>query len=356
MEKDLGFVAIILIWGGFFYLFVSTVFGGGVFSGGDNFLASAFNSFEEAVNTKKNIIGIFDENGDYRSSTVYSGSADIRNIDFSYQNPDLIFASSDEGLLVSNDGGSVWHVFSDVEHKINSGADVYKIAFDSSGNAYLSVFANNQGILYASRDNFLTVEKLFNIDNEVIYDFSVSGDKIYLGLSDGRIFSYSVSWKTSRVLSSLPSAILKLETGRGNSNLIYATVESGGFYVSRNGGASFQKMKYLNDYRGANNVNDFYVSPYNDFLVYAATDYGLIRSFDGGMTWQVFDSLPSEESRISSVYYDAPSLKTYASSNGKLYVNRNGDLNWQILETGIGGREISVIKLKNDEIIVGTRD
>lgn len=121
MDKGLGFVAIILIWGGALYLFSGTLMRQGGSLGGDGFLASTLASFNEVFNTKKDIIGVFGANGDYEKSTVYfSKSANIRDINFVPNNPNLIFASSDDGLLVSNDGGSAWRIFSDVEHKINS--------------------------------------------------------------------------------------------------------------------------------------------------------------------------------------------------------------------------------------------
>ena len=320
-------------------------------------MASTVANFEKALNSKKDIVGIFNENSSYQKSIVYSAkSVNIRDIDFAPNNSNLIFASSDDGLLVSNDGGLIWRIFFDVEHKINSGTDVYKVIFASDGNAYISIFKDNKGILYGSKDNFLTVEKLFGINGEAVYDFVLCGDEIYLGLSDGRIFIYSISQKSSRFLSSLPSAITNLKLGKQNKNLVYATVDSGGFYVSENKGESFQKMKYLDRYRGASQINDFIVSPSNDYLIYAATNYGLIKSSDGGKTWQVFKSLPSEEPRTSLVYYNYSSSEIYTSSNGKLYINKKGELNWKILETETDSRKISAIGLNNGKIIIGTED
>lgn len=358
MENNrLGFVAVILLWGVALYLFSGTLMRQGGDLTRNSFLASKIASFEEVFNTKKDIIGVFGADGDYEKSTVYfNKSVNVRGINAAPGNPNLIFASSDDGLLVSNDGGSSWRIFSDVEQKINSGTDIYKIIFDFQGNAYVSIFKNNQGILYRSRDNFLTVEKLFGIDGEAIYDFDLSGNDIYLGLSDGRIFVYSIVENSSRIISVLPSAITGLKAGRQNRNLIYVSVKSGGFYVSENGGKSFKKMKYLDKYHGANQINQFAVGSGNDYLIYAATDYGLIRSLDGGKTWQVFKILPLEELKISSVYYDSDSSEIYASSNGKLYRNKNGGSNWQIFETGIDGRQISAIALDGGKIIIGTKD
>jgi photosystem II stability/assembly factor-like uncharacterized protein len=358
MEKGLGFVAIILIWGGAIYLWGGSLLFGGhsSFLNGDNFLASSLASFEQAINTKSGIFGFFGESGFYSESDLHLGkSADIRDIDVSSKNNSLVFASSDKGLLATNDGGLNWQVFSDVEHRINSGADVYQASFLSDGTGYVSVYKNGKGIFYSSPDNFLTAEKLFEIDGEKITAFALSGDSAYLGLSGGKIFLYSISQNASRYISFLPSSITSLQAGRNDSGLLYASTDSGGFWVSRDSGVSFKRMKYLDKYGGANEISQFFVSPLNDNLIFAATNYGLIKSADGGASWKVFKDLPSEDSEIRSVYYDSSSSEIYASSNGKLYINKEGSLNWKILDTG-SDRNISRIFPYNGKILIGTEN
>jgi photosystem II stability/assembly factor-like uncharacterized protein len=114
-------------------------------------------------------------------------------------------------------------------------------------------------------------------------------------------------------------------------------------------------MKYLDKYRGADRISQFFVSPLNDNLVFSATDYGLIRSADGGASWKVFKDLPSEEPEIHSVFYSASSSEVYASSNGKLYANKEGNLNWKIFNTG-SDRNISRIFSYGGKILIGTED
>lgn len=328
----------------------------GFFAEENNFLASSLASVEQALNSKKGILGYFGDGGSYSPSVFHSGkSADIRNIAVSPKNGSLIFASSNKGLLVSNDSGKNWRIFSDVEHKINSGADVRQASFSNDGTGYVAVYKNGKGIFYGSKDNFLTAEILFEIDGEKITAFALAGDSAYIGLSGGRIFIYSISQKASRLASSLPSSIKSLQAGRYDSGLLYASLESGGFWASRNSGISFERMKYLDEYRGANRISQFFVGPRNDNLIFAATDYGLIRSADGGKTWQVFNALPSEKSKISSVYYSASSSEIFASSNGKIYIGKEGSPNWKIWNID-SDRSISVIYPYGGKIFVGTED
>jgi hypothetical protein len=357
MSKAIEITAIMAVLAVSLYFLGAILIGnsGFVFEGND-FLSSSLASVGQALNSKSGILGVFEKDGSYSRSIVHSGkSGDIRNIVASPKNGSLIFASSNKGLLASNDGGENWNAFSDVENKIDSGTDVYQVGFSDGGTGFISVYKGGKGIFYSSQDNFMTVEKLFETNGEKITAFALAGDSVYFGLSGGKIFLYSLSQKASRLVSSLPSSAKSLQSGRYDSGLLYASLDSGGFWVSRNSGASFQKMGYLEKYRGAEKISQFFVSSRNDNLIFAATEYGLIKSVDGGKTWRVFDSLPSEENKISSVYYDFFSSEVYASSNGKVYVREEGSLNWKIWNAG-SNRSISFIFPYGGKILIGTED
>lgn len=363
MEKGLGFIIVILIWGSLLsFLFNSPL--APKFTGTKLF-SSAISGFSSDANTQKKevgqkeIIGIFDDNNkaDFQKANIhFNKSIDVFDIKISSNNPQLIFAGSNHGLFVSRDAGLNWYNFSDLESSINSNTVVYKILFESKTNqAYISVFQNNKGTVYKSKDNFFSLEKIFEIQDEAVYNFDVNGDNLYLGLSNGRLLLYSLKKDESRVLTTLNSAITDLKVSQNIEGLIYLTLKSGGFWVSGNNGQSFERMKFLDNYKGANKINDFSLSFLNNSLIYAATDYGLIKSSDTGKSWQVFKSLPVEETAISGLaFLDNPG-EIFAASNGKIYKSRDYGLNWRTIETGFNDREISIIKPLGDKIIVGTK-
>jgi hypothetical protein len=362
MEKGLGFIVIILIWGGLIYFFFKTP----VFSelSGSRFLGSSLASLNSALNEQRGIINVFGKN--FQNATIhFSKKVDIFDIKVSPRNPELIFAGSNHGLFISRDGGMNWYNFSDVEHKIDSNTKIYKILFNSKsapgGNSqsFISVFSSasggNKGIVYKSQDKFFSLEKILELDNEAVYDFDIYGDNLYLGLSNGRLLLYSLKNNEVRLLTTLNSPITNLKVSQDAEGLIYLTLKSGGFWVSKNNGQSFDRREFLDDYRGADKINEFLAARLDKFLIYAATDYGLIRSLNAGETWQVFKSLPAEKPRISSLAIRENPGEIFVASNGKIYRSRDYGSNWQILEPEFNDREISVISLDNDRIIVGSK-
>lgn len=353
-DKGFGFIVIILIWGGLIYFF----FGTPLLSefSGSSLLSSSFLTFSSALNEQKGIINISSETKFQNAIIHFNKKIDILDIKIFPENPELIFAGSNHGLFVSRDAGLNWYSFSDIEHKINSNTKIYKILFgyskNNSGEGFISVFQNNKGVIYKSQDKFFSLEKILELDNEAVYNFDIYGDNLYLGLSNGRLLFYSLKNNEVRLLTTLNSAITNLKVSQDVEGLIYLTLKSGGFWKSKNNGQSFDRLKFLDDFRGADKINEFLVAQAG---VYAATDYGLIRSFNSGDTWQVFKSLPAEKPKISTLALKENPGEIFAGSNGKIYRSRDHGLSWQILEPEFNDREISVISLHGDRIIVGTR-
>jgi photosystem II stability/assembly factor-like uncharacterized protein len=360
-EKGFGLLVIILIWGGLLYFLAN----GSLLNdtGADKFLSSVFSSFTSAGSAGsseecgiKGVIAIFKENGEEKFEAAevhFDKPINVNDVKISPNNPKLLFAVSNYGLFISRDAGFNWYNFSDFEHKINSSARVYKILL-TKDKSYVSVFKNNQGAVYESEDDFFSLKKLFEIQGEAIYDFGLSGGNLYLGLSNGQLLLYSLKKNEVRVLTNLKSPITQLEVKQGG-NLIYLTLKSGGFWVSMDAGQSFSRQKFLDDYRGANKISKFLISSLNDYLVYAATDYGFIRSLDGGASWRVFKSLPNKNDEVSALGLKEDLGEIFVASGGKIYESRDNGLNWRIFDPEFDDREISVINGENKEIIIGTK-
>jgi len=357
MEK-FGFLAIILVWGGLFYFLfingpIATSFSG------SNFLSSVMTGLNANSQSQEKVMGISDSRGNFQKTEIhFNQSVDIFDIEISENTASgapLIFAGSNRGLFISRDNGLNWYNFSDVEHKINSDSQIYKILFNLNkpSEGFISVFYQGKGAIYKSQDNFFSLEKIFEINGEAVYDFDTDGSNLYFGLSNGRLIVYSLAKNTSRVLTNFNSPIKELKVFK-NGGLIYAALKSGGFWVSVNAGQSFERMTFLDKYNGANKIHNFESSLLNNALVYASTDYGLIRSTDSGENWQVFKSLPTEKQAISAVSFKDNPGEIFTASNGKIYISLDYGLNWQVIDTEIENRVISIIKPIGDKIIVGT--
>ncbi len=354
-DKGYGFLAIIIIWGGLFYLFSASPIAPSASAGSGSFSAATFSALGGFFNDgggSNEPFGFIDEKGVFQKSQAhFDNTPNISQIEISLSDPSLIFAASNNGLLASKNGGLNWYSFFDIEHKLN-GVTVYKILFnpENKNQSFVSVFSGGKGMVYKSENNFLSVEKLIEFNSEGVYDFSIKNGDLYLGLSNGKLIVYSLERNESRILTAFSSPIIGLIIPP-NGNLIYLTLKSGGLYLSYDKGLSFSRLKSLDSYKSANKINGLFVSPNDSFSIYAATSYGLLRSFDAGATWKVFKSLPSETASISAVAINSNG-EIFAVSNGKIYKSRDNGQNWQIIEINFGA-EISVIAFNGEQVIIG---
>ena len=345
-EKDggHGFIAVIIVWGGLLFIIFNYLPAGG---GGGNFLASALDNFNGQVKSRPGVI-VFSEDGkDFKSAVLhFSRDVDVYDIERSADKL-LMFAASDHGLFISRDKGLNWHNFSDIEEKITPDAQVYGI----HPGGFISVFRAGKGFIYESKDNFYSLKSILELNNEAVYGFDIFGDRLYLGLSDGKLLVYSLKKNTFRLLKTFSGPVKNVRAA--DNGLIYLTLKNGGLWVSANG-EDFSRREFLGGYRGAEQISAFSFGYENDFSVYAATAYGLIRSLNAGLNWQFFKTLPSEQKDVSAV--GLRSSEIYAASDGKIYKSADSGLSWQIIDPKVGGRQISLIKIYDGNVIIGTKD
>lgn len=346
-------LVVALIWGSLFYSLLYLLPTSDYVR--DNFLASALSVIDDTFNKQAGVINVFNDKGNLENTVFHIGKdIDVYDIEAAAGSADRIFAGTNQGLFVSRDKGINWYQFSDAEHLIGSDAKVYKILFDEKGKGFVSVYWKGRGFVYESSDNFFSLDKIFEVEAETAYDFASDGAHLFLGLSDGRLISFSLALNKFRTLNTFASAITNLKV-ENKGNLIFVALKDDGFWVSENGGRAWSRRKYLADYRGAENIQDLGIDQKHNNMIYAATDYGLIRSADLGSTWQVFRSLPTEKAKIRALALIPNPGELYVATPDKVYKSTDFGSSWEILEPKIGGREISVITPFHDRIIVGTK-
>lgn len=315
--------------------------------GGSVFSALAISSSEEAFT------GAFavEEGGVYEPAPVRGRTApNVFSIVPSPSNSRLLLAATDQGLLMSRDRGQMWNTFTDLEGNIDGTTQVYAVAFSptNTSDVYVSAFRNGRGVVYLARDNFFTFEPILELKGEAVYDIAVFGSTLYLGLSDGRLMVYSRTDDTFRVVRAFGAPIRHLESLSGRFPL-YIVV--GSTRLVRYDGAQFSEVASFTSF-GA--LSDLAVHPSNASLLYGATRQGLIRSSDGGRTWRVITTIPSDEERIDSVFVSHSGV-LYAG-NSRLYYSTDRGTRWHVTNAFWDDREISTITAISDTIILGTTE
>jgi len=170
----------------------------------------------------------------------------------------------DRGLYKTTDGGKTWK-------------DVLTIS-ENTGVTDVVLDPSNPDILYASAyQRRRHVFTLIDGGPEAAIHKSTDSGKTWTKLKEG--------------LPKEDMGRIGLAIAPHNPKIVYATIEStrkaGGFFVSKDGGASFKKV---NDYSapGAQYYGEIFVDPNDDDRIYSA-DVWVHVSDDGGKTWRRLD-------------------------------------------------------------------
>ncbi|MBI3638514.1 hypothetical protein HY227_02115 [Candidatus Wolfebacteria bacterium] len=344
----------ILVYGLFFIMPKGDFIGGSFLASGTEIFKNEFGGFAAEKNKKEGILNTINKDGGVEKSIVhFDKKINISDIKVSSRSPKLIFAGSNFGLFASRDYGKNWYNFSDIEKNIDSDAQIYKILTNPAGYSFISVFKNKKGIVYKTGDDFMSVDKILELDSEAVYDFDLNGDNLYMALSDGWVLKFSTKENKIENLKKFTSPVTNLKV-ENEGKIVYTTLKSGGFFASVNGGKDFERKYFLADYGGAEKIKMFLA---NNFSVYAATDYGLIKSENSGNTWKSYESLPGKNEKVSVLAINPELKEIVAASRDKIYESSDFGLSWLVLDPQIsGGRKISTIADYGDKIIVGTEE
>ena len=193
------------------------------------------------------------------------GKTGCTEIIFHPENPDIMFAGfyhrlrqpasfisggEQGGLFKSTDGGKSWR-------KISEG-----LAKGKSGMIDISIHLNNPDIIVMA----------YEADENLPEDEPGTG--VYISYDEGE------SWKFLLKHAVRPFYHGQIEIDPINPDNIY--VVSRGFMISNDGGKSFSSRRWRTD---GGDDHDMWIAPYDNKIMYLATDQGSRLSVDGGMSW-----------------------------------------------------------------------
>ncbi len=290
---------------------------------------TAFFGFGSLIQTKLSpIVFISNDNGKNFNQTYWAGNFTPTVYDFETdgQNLSFAYAATDRGLFMSRDGGDHWYSYSDLEGQLTNAA-VYQIqqAAAKPDRFFISLFKNGQGGIYQTDDRFFTLKKIFDTKEAVAYKLTSSGDNLYLGLSDGRVISYSLNDSGFRLLAALGSPITDVVVN--GSTTIYAATRAKEIWKGSVSGNDFALLREQQPSQSA----------------YTASLLG------ANLTTVV------AKNPIKTILPDAQG-NIYLAAADKLYRSVNSGKNWQLI-LDVPGRQVSSLNLGNNgQIIVGTGD
>lgn len=289
-------------------------------------------------------------------TTVFNAPAAVKIFDLkgSLNDSRVFYAGTDRGLFISGDSGVNWYEQADSEKNINSSQTVYKIEPNRFNPAqiFISVFGGGRGRVYETRDNFSSLEPIFDIPDQAVYDLEAAGNQLYLGISDGRLLSYSPASREFRPLAGFGSSVIDVEAVDGR---IYAATRSEGLFVSFDGGRNFSAIQDGLALQSGGRLNSLAIQKNFGSKLYVASLAGVFRSLNKGGHWESLKTLAANPDDGDAVFL-GPGDDLYLGSGGYLYRSIDSGNNWQIvLNLGKERRISSIYFAPNGKIIVGTR-
>lgn len=277
--------------------------------------------------------------GEWSNLSGASEEKSFRAVAVDPLNPQRIFVTSSGGVLVSSDGGTVWTNCLD----LSSAKKAVPAEISASQKAVVSYLERpgEQGQLVGG-----TAIAVDPANPQRIYAGSVDG--LYLCSDGGK------SWtKANGAMQGVPLTVLDISIDGSNPDLVYAATMGAGLIRSANGGKSWEKVEVA---PGAKAMSAVAVNPLDSNVVYAATSDAVMKSKDGGKAWEKVYS-PTAAPQSLSVDQVNPDVLYLGTSSG-LYKSVDGGQNWNGLAPDTLGqksvREVAVAPSNSKSVYVAS--
>jgi len=243
------------------------------------------------------------------------------------------------GLYKSMDGAETWYSLATRDSVLNNSANVYDIAVDpqNTANVYAATYQDRYGRLFRSRDAGKTWEEVYRVSREKYAVFAVEVDPfnpstVYMATAEGGLLKSMDFGKSWTVISWFNDVLTDLKINPHNGSEVYASTYSNGIYKTGDQGRTWRKLDGLNSFSEANGVQTLVMDNKNPNVLYTGSQTGLLKSSDGGNTWQrVPIVIPPNSIPIRAVALDPfASMSLYYSAGNVIYRSDDNGQSWTV--------------------------
>jgi photosystem II stability/assembly factor-like uncharacterized protein len=272
--------------------------------------------------------------------------ADVETIEMDPSDTQALYIGTREnGMLYSYDGGVSWmRPFHD---DLTSGTIN---AIDVDPDNTCSVYVAKGGSLYHTQDcsrHFQTglyVETRNGVEiTQIIADW-YNKDTIWLGLNNGDILRSQDAGNSWKTMTNTDRPVTDMMISNADSRFVLAGTDRDGMYRTEDGGETWVHIeKELKEFSNAYRVYRLTQTSTADVVI-AATKYGLIRSFDFGLTWEAVDlvTAPGEVGIYGLAINPSDANVIYYTSGSTFYVTGNAGDTWSTSELATS-REVQTL-------------
>ncbi|MEZ4855906.1 MAG: glycosyl hydrolase [Gelidibacter sp.] len=272
------------------------------------------------------------------------------------QNPDIVYAQSQNGGLVRYDKKSGEAV--GIQPKEREGEDAYRWNWD----APLAVSHHKSGRIYFAANKLFRSNDYGNSWQVISGDLSQHINRNNLKVYD-RIVSIDAVAKNGS--TSPYGAIVALSESPVDENLIVVGTDDGLIQITEDAGAHWRKVSNISGAPLRSYVNSVLTSSHDANVIYAAFNhhkYGdfnpyVFKSTDKGRTWSnISANLPERGSVYALAEDPVDNNLLFCGTEFGVYFSPNGGQRWKALGNGLPTilvRDIAIQKREND-LVLGT--
>ena len=272
----------------------------------------------------------------------------------------IYLATADTGIMYTLDAGESWQ-----QGKISGVTNVSSIAVDSKNKC--TVYAASANKIYKTENCGRDwTQTYFDPRSQIVFTQLIvdwyNPTILYAGTSDGDVVKSTDSGQYWQRITRVDGiAISGLVLDHKDSRILYVATQGDGIWKTTDAGASWTQIKkqFGDDYRDARKVIQLVQDPVDDNTFYDISKYGIIKTKDGGDTWNALNlTAPPGTVKINAMAIDPKNNKNLVYTGvSTLQFSTDGGVTWapKKLPTTQVGSALLIDPVSSDIVYLGTK-
>ncbi len=255
-----------------------------------------------------------------------------------------LYLATQQGMFYSYDAADSWQYVDFFDGSVIN--DIAINYFDKC-----NVFMVAGQSIYRSKDCMRTWQEVYfdsRADLQItdVETEHYNGNIVYAGTSKGEVLKSTNFGDTWQTIKRIDNPIKQILIDKDDTRIIYIATETAGLFKTTDAGKTWSNDKPETDINKG--LNDFYDGKVYRYLIQdmtkkntlvLASQYGLLKTTDGGTTWQSIELItPERGANIYSLAIDPKDDKIiYYGTDTTLYKSTDGGKNWSTQKSPTGG-------------------
>jgi len=284
----------------------------------------------------------------------------IFDLVFHPQDPNIIFiGSKSSGLWKSGDGGKSWEKILDQGRILNPLADVYRVGLSRSNPQiiYLAVYQNNRGRVLKSENGGESFREIYFVtaDRFGVFDLYINpgnADQVVIITGQGGVLETRNGGRTWKVIKWFKEPLVKLLVNPVFAGEMFVLTEQGNLFKTFDGGENWADLNEQSPNQGRpiaysspqasldpwaglfqrSGIEALVADPGVFTTLYLGSGEGILRSANGGFTWERLNILiPPEALPVRTVaVHPRFSNIILAGAASQFHRSDDGGTNWRV--------------------------